>query len=117
MSPRMLDNFTTDRTHMIPTGFTTDDKMKAMQEIFDSCLEIAYKKSHDYAGVTDSLSNFRTFGWKGVVVRLGDKFNRVANFSKQEEMYVKDESVEDTLMDMINYASICLMLYRQETAN
>lgn len=106
-----------DTLSSIPSNFTTEDKLKAMREIFDRCLEIAEAKSHDYAGVTDSLSNFRTFGWKGVVVRLGDKFNRIANFSKQGEMKVKDESVEDTLKDMINYASICLMLYRQENAN
>jgi len=91
-----------------------DEKLKQMQEIFDKCLEIANGKGHDYSGTKDAMSNFHDFGWKGIVVRLGDKFHRIKNFCKQEELLVKDESIEDTLLDIINYAALCLIEKRIE---
>ena len=49
--------------------------------------------------------------WKGVAIRIGDKFSRLMSFVKQEELKVKDESIRDTLIDMANYALICAVLY------
>jgi len=73
---------------------------------------------HDYSGTKDTLDNLRAFGWKGVVVRLGDKFHRLKHsILSGEDLRVKDESLEDTLQDFINYALFALILYRQEKAS
>tara|TARA_R100001129_G_C5315843_1_gene246364 strand:- start:2169 stop:2522 length:354 start_codon:yes stop_codon:yes gene_type:complete len=74
-------------------------------------------KRHDYADVEDVFKNFRTSelagipAWKGVAMRLGDKFSRLMSFCKQEELKVADESIGDTLIDMANYALICHILF------
>ena len=63
------------------------------------------------------FKNFRTSelagipAWKGVAMRLGDKFSRLMSFCKQEELKVADESIGDTLIDMANYALICHILF------
>jgi len=76
--------------------------------------EVRRAKGHDYSGLEDTLDNLREFGWRGVVVRIGDKFKRLKWFSKQNKLAVSDETVEDTMGDLINYALYCLILYRQE---
>jgi hypothetical protein len=90
---------------------TGTEKVKKMEALFNDCLEIAKKKSHDYAGEEDSLSNLRDFGWQGIVVRLGDKYHRVKNFAKSGSLQVTDESVRDTLRDLVNYGALALIMY------
>ena len=46
-----------------------------------------------------------------MVVRLGDKYHRVKNFVEQGELKVKDESVLDTLVDLINYGCLAHIMY------
>lgn len=85
-----------------------------LEETFTGCLDIAKKKNNDYAGekAKDPFANFRGSEFltgvsveKGILVRLGDKFKRVSNLLEQEAA-VKDESIQDTLNDMINYVAI-----------
>jgi hypothetical protein len=91
--------------------------IKHIREIFENeLIPLLEKKSHDYSG-EDMLSNLRDFGWKGVVVRLGDKYHRLKNFCKTGKYMVKDETVEDTLKDLINYGFLCLILKREEDKN
>jgi len=87
-----------------------DDILKIMKEIHD-------KKSHDYATSEDPLLNLRAceiFGkfpaWKGVVIRLSDKMGRLWNAFNGKLM--KNESIEDTLIDIANYAILCLILFK-----
>ena len=89
-------------------------KIDKMRAIFNGCLDIAEKKGHDYAGQESALSNFKDFGWQGVVVRLSDKYHRLKNFCKQGELKVSDESIRDTFKDMINYACLGLLLFDEE---
>lgn len=76
-------------------------------------IPLMVQKGHDYSG-KDVLSNFQDFGWKGSVVRLGDKYHRLKNFVLQGELWVENETVEDTLKDLLNYAFITLILLRSE---
>ena len=82
-------------------------------ELLDEMAELHNKKNHDYAG-KDPLSNLREFGWKGVVVRLGDKWRRIRNYAKQGDLKVKEESLKDTLMDNAVYSLLCIILYEDE---
>ena len=88
-------------------------------KLLDKMAEIHSAKNHDYSkGQKDPLSNFRMcegFGipaWKGVLVRISDKFSRITQLSTKEAE-VKDESFEDTLLDMANYCLLCIILRRE----
>ena len=95
-------------------------------ELLNKMRQVHDAKRHDYADVEDVFKNFRTSelagipAWKGVAIRIGDKFSRLMSFVKQNELKVKDESIRDTLIDMANYALICAILYdetKQEEKN
>ena len=85
--------------------------------LLDKMKEVHDMKRHDYASQEDVFKNFRTCemagipAWKGVAIRIGDKFSRLMSFVKQNELKGKDESIRDTLIDMANYALICAILY------
>jgi len=81
--------------------------------------EICKAKNQDYSGGGDSsaFNNFMVVEHKGVcsteagfLVRMEDKMMRINNLIKNKTAAVKDESIEDTLMDLANY-SILMMGY------
>ncbi|MFP4629399.1 MAG: hypothetical protein ACLFMQ_01615, partial [Desulfohalobiaceae bacterium] len=47
-------------------------------------------------------------------IRLQDKYTRCCNLIRGKEQMVKDEALEDTLLDLANYAVIVLCLRRAE---
>lgn len=79
---------------------------------------ISERKRTDYGG-TDPLGNLRRSGrlgvppWRAVLIRMTDKFSRVENIaSDPNSAAVTDESIEDTLLDIANYAILCLVAKR-----
>lgn len=67
------------------------------------------QKNHDYG---DSFGEtFRKLGPISAITRMSDKFNRLCSLITlpDEERKVKDESIEDTLMDLANYAIMTLL--------
>jgi len=78
----------------------------------DKMVEITRVKNNDYSSADDPFANFKVVGAMGLsveqgfVTRMSDKLSRIANFTKNNELLVKDESVEDTLLDLANY---CLL--------
>jgi hypothetical protein len=90
--------------------------------LLDEMKRINREKRHDYANKKDVFANFRICelggipAWKGCLVRLSDKFSRIMQFMKEEKLEVKDEKIEDTLLDLANYSLITLILY-QESKN
>jgi hypothetical protein len=67
-------------------------------------LELFEKKNSDYG---DSFANY---GPIGVIVRLGDKINRLSNVSNTGINLVETESLRDTLIDLHNYSAMAIML-------
>ena len=75
---------------------------------------ITKAKNDDYTGGSvDPFANFNMvehFGVAttaaGMFIRMTDKFSRIASFLKQGVLSVKDESIEDTLLDLANYCII-----------
>lgn len=82
------------------------DKMDAARDIFGNCLEILDRKGRDYSGTTDGMGSFRTHGSFGIVVRLHDKMCRLNQLYTSGLQAVTDESIDDTLDDLINYAAL-----------
>jgi hypothetical protein len=72
-------------------------------------------KDHDYAGEVP-FANFRRAemigipAWKGALVRMSDKWSRIENLALKDDAQVKDESFDDTLIDIANYAIIVYIL-------
>lgn len=71
-------------------------------------LNAIYKaKNHDYG---DSFGNtYKKLGIISAVTRLSDKMNRLMSLAVSHDAQVKDEKVEDTLLDMANYAIMTLI--------
>ncbi len=71
-------------------------------------------KNHDYAADTDPLSNLRrcqAFGvepWRGVLVRLTDKWSRLEQLASGKKP--KHESLRDSLMDNAVYSLLAIVL-------
>lgn len=73
--------------------------------------EIYARKNHDYG---DSFGKgYAEYGIVMAVIRLEDKLNRLKSLIKAESL-VKDESINDTLMDLANYA-IMTVIERERT--
>jgi hypothetical protein len=72
------------------------------------------KKNADYTGFKDDnpFANFEAveaFGLNteiGFLTRMTDKMARIASFVRNGELKVKDESVQDTLLDLANYSML-----------
>jgi hypothetical protein len=76
----------------------------------DKAREIQVAKNHDYAHEGDIFRNFRRYGTFGVLVRLSDKLARLDSFEENKTFAVADEKLEDTIIDIINYATIYLAM-------
>lgn len=92
-------------------------KTTDFEEILDMMASLHRSKSQDYSGVTDPYANMRECekmgipAWKGSLVRLTDKMSRAMAFANKGS--VNHEGIEDTFIDIANYAVITLVLYRQ----
>lgn len=86
-------------------------------------IEITQKKNADYSGAGDDpFNNFRhiknfvnTPGAieLGFLTRMTDKFSRIGSFIANGTLQVKDESVQDTLLDLANYAILFMGLLEE----
>ena len=76
-------------------------QLKAVQK---EGYELFEKKNKDYG---DAFANY---GSIGVLVRIGDKIQRLVSISENEIKCVSDESLRDTLIDLHNYSAMAIML-------
>lgn len=74
------------------------------KNVHEEAFNLFLKKNADYG---DAFANF---GSIGVLVRMGDKINRLMSLSKNEIKMINDESVRDTLIDLHNYSAMAIML-------
>lgn len=79
---------------------------KTKISIIDEAYLLGVKKNHDYGS-----KNITRFGRKGIYVRIVDKIERIKNLTaSNDEPQVKNEKIEDTLKDIINYCFYDIML-------
>ena len=64
------------------------------------------EKNSDYG---DSFRKVREEFPNAICIRLSDKLNRVKALMMKDTHMVKDESVDDTLLDLANYALLELV--------
>ena len=89
------------------------DYLKLKHKLFKKSDKINIQKGLDYAGKEDNLKNFKLIEYLGVApaelgcfLRLTDKISRIAQFLRTGVFLVEEESLEDTVVDAINY--LCL---------
>ena len=86
-------------------------KIQEFKNITQEMLETYSRKNVDYDDAfTKSLEED---GLLVAKIRLGDKYKRFSALIKQENL-VKDESIEDTLLDMASYAIMTVMFNRNK---
>ena len=93
---------------------------------FDKAYKLWCRKQSDYGCGNIKLgleissdSSFHTqnraLAQLGIVIRMNDKIQRLLNIHKKsifngEELTVSDESIEDTCIDIMNYANMLIVL-------
>lgn len=88
-------------------------------QLLDEMKSLHDKKRHDYAQEADPFANFRLSelggidAWKGIAVRLGDKYSRLMSFIDKGELKFKEENIKDTFLDTAIYSLIGLILYEE----
>lgn len=90
----------------------------AFMALIDEIKELHESKNHDYATDADPLSNLRrseAFGvpaWKGVLVRLTDKWSRIEQLASGKAP--KHESLRDSLIDNAVYSLLAIVLLDEQ---
>ena len=84
-------------------------------ETTTKALALLIKKNEDYASDENPFANFSRVNAMGIcstmegfLVRMTDKMSRLSNFAKRQKFSVKDETLTDTCLDLINYATLLL---------
>jgi|TARA_B100001142_G_scaffold259005_1_gene261048 hypothetical protein len=80
------------------------DRVSQYKAVHNEAIELFKIKNKDYG---DAFANF---GPVGVIVRMGDKINRLSSITSSSVCLVKTESIRDTLIDLHNYAAMAIML-------
>lgn len=97
-------------------AMTKQEYMEFHKSCCDKMMAITKAKNSDYTGESgDPFANFAQIGMLvqapsiveiGFITRMSDKLSRIGSFVTKGTLQVKDESVEDTLLDLANY---CLL--------
>lgn len=78
------------------------DRVKIHEELCEELHSLYEKKNADYG---DSFARLRKKYPEAICIKLTDKLDRLENLLKPGyNQKVLDESIEDTLMDLANYA-------------
>jgi len=88
---------------MDPTN-TPPNRVEQFKQVQSRALELFTKKNIDYGDA------FAKFGVVGVLMRIEDKIQRALSITKNNITLVDDENIQDTLIDLHNYAGMALML-------
>ena len=103
------------KPNCIPTENKTDSA-KIFDEILETMRKTYYAKNTDYGSSFDK--GIDRYGWTSFKTRIFDKFNRVETILDKKESdpdykpLVQDEKLEDTLLDMANYAILAIIYLR-----
>ena len=84
------------------------NRPEQMREIQKRGYELFVKKNIDYG------DSFAKYGIIGVLMRIEDKIQRAMNITKNGVNLVNDEGIQDTLLDLHNYAAMALMLLNEK---
>lgn len=99
---------------MLELGELIDNGVGPFIDITNSLTKIYQAKNQDYGNSFEK--SLYKFGLVASIIRLSDKMNRIESLS-QTKAKVKDESIEDTLLDLANYAIMTVIWLRKSRVN
>lgn len=91
-----------------------------IEKFFAKGLSLVKRKNRDYAPENDPWRNFRFAEIVEVdiaraqLVRISDKLARVSNLLTTDELLVPEEKIEDSLLDISNYAAILAIFVKHQ---
>jgi Nucleotide modification associated domain 1 len=85
------------------------ERVQQMMNIQSRGLELFKRKNSDYGDA------FAKYGFIGVLMRIEDKIQRSLSITNSGITLVNDERLEDTLLDLHNYAAMALMLLNEKS--
>lgn len=88
-----------------------DENVKRHYEICTELNDLYDRKNHDYGNSFGET--YKKLGIISAVTRITDKYNRLVSLCTKEQR-VADETIEDTLRDMANYAIMTLIEMEKE---
>ena len=92
---------------------TIEQEINMFRDMTVAMGEIFARKRHSYGQTT--TETFEKFGPVSMVTRMHDKLGRLDNLLVfNGKNAVVDESVDDTLLDLANYALITILELRKE---
>lgn len=111
---------TVSNLYEIPSFTCPADAHPASRKFYAVLAEAAKlhdRKQRDYGTDENPFANVAAsedFGipaWLGCAVRMNDKIRRIMAFAKKGEL--ANESIEDAFLDLLVYAGIAAVLYRE----
>jgi len=90
-----------------------NELLASHKSLCEKSYSLMQRKNNDYAGKggDEPFANFTRCEAMGIcktetgmLVRMTDKMSRLSSFVESGTLEVKDESVEDTCLDLINYS-------------
>lgn len=85
-----------------------NDNEKAFKSIVDEMFKVYKAKNHDYGNSVQDT--YDRLGDASFLTRILDKVNRLVSLTQPgKEAQVKDEAIEDTILDLANYAVLYKM--------
>lgn len=95
-------------------GMTRQEFLQFHKEACEKLMKITSAKNADYTNGSvkdDAFANFKQVEAlsicsveAGFLARMTDKLSRINSYIKKGELKVKDEGIEDTLLDLANYS-------------
>lgn len=93
---------------------TIEQEKELFNKIVKNMSDTFANKRQDYGQTT--TETFAKFGPVSLLVRMHDKLGRLDNLLMSDRISCVDERVEDTLLDLANYAIITVIeLYKEES--
>ena len=98
---------------------TKEELLKLHDTITAECKQILDSKGNDYSGDKDRLRNFKAVEIvkvnpvQGIMVRMIDKMTRMSELLEHDSK-VKAESIEDTALDLFNYAFLLIAVLQDK---
>lgn len=86
------------------------DRIAQLVTVQNEARELFEKKNQDYGDA------FAAYGPVGVLVRIGDKIQRLQSITSNNIATVSDEKMRDTLIDLHNYAAMAIMLIDEHSS-
>ncbi len=114
---KVLKDYFSSNSSLEEFGIIDSEASSKALSLLKSMHDVYVAKDSDYSENDLPMGNLRESAelgispWKGVLLRIGDKKRRIGSFINKESYQVKDEAVEDTLVDMANYSLLGAALF------